>query len=88
MQSIDRSPFDFASVNQRIMTAAASTQVRGILIRAEDGVDWKARKAKKLLIDKSYRRRSVVVFSEHSSMVIVVSARSDLSVDEVNATWI
>ena len=70
------------------MTAAASNQARGILIRAEDGVDWKARKAKKFLLDEKYRRRPVVTFSDKSSTIIVVPARSDLSIEEVNATWI
>ena len=76
------------STNHDAMMAAASTQVRGILIRAEDGVDWKARKAKKFLIDEKYRRSPAVVFSEQSTKVVVVPARSDLSVEEVNATWI
>ena len=70
------------------MTAASSNQARGILIRAKDGVDWRARKAKKFLLDEKYRRRPVVMFSEHSSTFIVVPARSDLSVEEVDATWI
>lgn len=92
MKSIDSSCAIYPSFTrqyyQRTMTAADSAQVRSILIRAEHGVDWKARNAKKILIGDDYRRSSAVSFSEQSCMVIVVPARSDLSAEEVDATWI